>query len=323
MDDEEQLQTRVAWYYYVDNLTQQQIANRMGTSRVRINRLLAACRESGIVQISINSKLAGCVELERQLVRCYGLREAVVVPTPDDEDSITEAIGVGAGGYLDGVLRDGQTVAIGWGRTLVHTLRALSARAYHAMSVVSLQGGLSHCAHLNTFEIVSDFATRLGADCYYFAAPIYASSETARDVLLQQDAIHETYERARRADVAIVTLGDMTRSLVVNYGIRHAQDVDAVRRAGAVGDLLGHFIDADGRAVEHELNRRTVAVSMSDLRSIENVVLATGGAHKYEATRAAMRGGYANVLVTDESTARRLVDESNSIEHAPETVSAP
>lgn len=322
MDDEEQLQTRVAWYYYVGNLTQQQIANRMGTSRVRINRLLAASRESGIVQISINSKLAECVELEQQLVQCYGLHAAVVVPTPDDEELVTEAIGVGAGGYLDDAIHDGQTVAIGWGRTLAYTLRALSARAYRSMSVVSLQGGLSHCARLNTFEIVSDFATRLGADCYYFAAPIYASSEAARDTLLQQEAIRETYERARNADLAIVTLGDMTRSLIVNYGVRRAKDVVAVQRVGAVGDMLGQFIDADGCLVDHELNRRTVAVSLDDLRSIDEVVLASGGQHKFEVTRAAVRGGYANVLVTDEATARRLVDESDGASHVSRKASA-
>ena len=82
-DPEEELQARVAWYYYVGNLTQQQIATRIGSNRVRVNRLLAAGRESGLVQITINSKIASCAELEQRLIDGYGLGDAIVVPTPD------------------------------------------------------------------------------------------------------------------------------------------------------------------------------------------------------------------------------------------------
>lgn len=310
VDEEEQLQTRVAWYYYVDNLTQQQIANRLGTSRVRINRLLAAGRESGVVRININSRLSKCVELEQRLISRYALQGAVVVPAPDDETRVREAIGLGAGSYLSGVIGDGQTVAVGWGRTLGHTLRAVSAHNYRDTSVVSLQGGLSHCARINTFEIVFDFANRFGSDCYYFAAPIYVSSEAARDMVLKQDAIRETYEKARNADLAILTAGDMTESLIVEYGLSRPDEVQALRRAGAVGDVIGHFIDGDGQLVEHELNRRTVAVRLDDLRAIDTVILVSGGAPKFAVTRAALRGGYTNVLVTDEMTALRLCEDS-------------
>lgn len=307
VDPEEQRQTRVAWYYYVGNLTQQQIAARMGTSRASVNRLLAAGRESGVVQITINSRLSECVQLEQALVRRFGLRDAVVVPSMADDDRMREALGVGAGRYLGQAVNDGQTVAIGWGRTLIHTLRAVEGRSYRDISVVSLQGGLPRCAHLNTFEIVFDFASRLAAECYYFAAPIYADNEAARDVLLNQRGVRETYERARHADLAIMTAGDMTGSLIVEYGLRGEADAQALREAGAVGDLIGHFIDADGQPVAHELNRRTVAVQLEDLRSIAEVVLIAGGARRQAVIRAALRGGYVNTLVTDENSARALI----------------
>lgn len=305
-DPEEQHQTRVAWYYYVGNLTQQQIATRLGTSRARVNRLLAAGRESGLVQIAINGRLSECVTLEQALIQRFGLREAIVVPSMEDEDRMREALGVGAGRYLGQAVADGQTVAIGWGRTLSHTLRAVAARNHHHLSVVSLQGGLPHCAYLNTFEIVFDFASRFAADCYYFAAPIYADSEVARDVLLAQHSIRETHERARRADIAVMTAGDMQGSLIVEYGLRHAADARALREAGAVGDLIGHFIDADGEPVAHELNRRTVAVRLDELRAIPEVILIAGGPRREAVTHAALRGGYVDTLVTDERTATAL-----------------
>lgn len=307
VDENHQIETRVAWYYYVGNLTQQQIADRLGTSRVRVNRLLAACRESGIVQISINSGLANCVALEESLISRYGLEAAVVVPTPHDEQLLREAIGVGAGNYLNDVINDGDTVALGWGRTLVNTWRAMRARPGQGQTVVSMLGGVDHSPLLNTFEIALGFADRLGAACHYVTAPIYASSREARDVLLAQDTIQQAFDKARKADIAVLTAGDMKESLIVKYGLTVAE-TETLIRAGAVGDLLGHFIDADGRIIEEDLNRRTVALSLEDLGAIDRTVLVAGGAFKTEVTRATLTGGYADVLITDETTAEKLSD---------------
>ncbi|MBX6321395.1 MAG: sugar-binding transcriptional regulator [Rhodospirillaceae bacterium] len=307
VDPEEELQARVAWYYYVGNLTQQQIAARIGSNRVRVNRLLAASRESGLVQITINSKIASCAALERRLVERYLLQEATVVPTPERPELVRDAIGVGAGAWLSRNIRDGMTIGMGWGRTLRSVLRAVQGRNFERLSIVSLQGGLAHCSRLNTFEIVSDFADLFNADRHFFAAPIYASSAAARDVILEQDAIRETHEKARRADLAILTVGDMVESLIIIYGLAGPEEVRSLRAAGAVGDVLGHFVGPDGAPVDHPLNRRAVAISLEDLRSIREVVLVSGGRRKVDITRAALRGGYVTVLVTDEQTARRLV----------------
>jgi DNA-binding transcriptional regulator LsrR (DeoR family) len=308
VDPEEQLQARVAWHYFVGNLTQQQIANRLGTSRVRVNRLLAACRENGVVQISITSRLASCVALEESLRERFGLREAVVVPTPEQERYVQDAIGVGAGTYLSRHLRGGLNVGIGWGRTLRSVIRALPARPLDGLSVVSLQGGLSHCSRINTFEIVSDFADLFGADRHFFAAPIYASSEQARDILLEQEAIRETYDKAKAADLAVVTAGDLTQSLIVEYAVSDPADLRQLQQAGAVGDVIGNFIDADGRPVDHPLNRRTVGLSIDDLKRLPHVVMVSGAAHKIAVTRAALSGGFVDVLVTDEATAEALAE---------------
>ena len=230
-----------------------------------------------------------------------------MVPTPDRAEHVRDAIGVGAGAYLSKTISDGSTIGIGWGRTLRAVLRAIQGRNYEALSIVALLGGLSHVSGINTFEIVSDLAGLFNADQHFFAAPIYASSEKARDIILQQDAIRETYEKARKADLAIITVGDMVESLVVTYGLGGADQVKTLMAAGAVGDVIGHFIDANGDIVDHPLNRRTIAISLEDLRGIRKVVLVAGGRKKIDIMRAALRGRYVTVLVTDEHSAKRLL----------------
>jgi DNA-binding transcriptional regulator LsrR (DeoR family) len=219
------------------------------------------------------------------------------------------ALGIGAANYLTQHIAAGHTIGLGWGRTIRAVLRALPQRAYGPVSAVSLQGGLAHCPSINTFDIVSDFADLCHADGYLFPAPIYVSSQKVRDVILQEDAVRETYELARGCDLAVLTVGDLTESLVITYGVKDPDDLRTLRKAGAVGDVLGHFVDEHGKLINHPLNRRTVAVALDDLRGVKCVVLVSGSAKKFLVTRATLRGGYVSVLVTDEDTARRLCEE--------------
>jgi len=130
VDPEQQQQIRIAWAYFVEGLTQAEIAERLGLTRLRVNRILQICREAGVIQIRIQSPLASCVALERALIRRYGLRDAVVVPTPRDEDKIRAAIGVALGGYVENAVHDGMLVGIGWGaQSILGVTRIDSASA--------------------------------------------------------------------------------------------------------------------------------------------------------------------------------------------------
>src|SRR5262245_13732575 len=98
--DDEQLRVRVAWLYFMEGLTQADIAGRLGITRLRANRLLGEARAGGLVSIQVNSRLADCVALERQLVTETGLRDAVVVPTPADPDQVPVVLGRATAEYL-------------------------------------------------------------------------------------------------------------------------------------------------------------------------------------------------------------------------------
>jgi DNA-binding transcriptional regulator LsrR (DeoR family) len=305
--DAEHVRARVAWYYYVGGLTQQEIADKLGITRLRVNRIVGQARADGLVQIDIRMPLARCVALEERLRERYGLAEVSVVPTLDDDAELQRVVGEAAGVMLDPLLRDGQGLGVGWGRTLSAALKRLTARRFSRGWVATLMGGLTRGSGTNTFEVSTGFAKVLGSECYYLAVPIYFPSPESRDALMQHYGIAEAYRRARLADIALVSCGDTsTRSLLVSTQIV-TENIAELRAAGAVGDLLGVFLDAEGRPVEHPLNRRVMALSPFDLKAIPNSILASGGQHKAPVIRAVLTGGYVKRLVTDEACAEAVL----------------
>jgi DNA-binding transcriptional regulator LsrR (DeoR family) len=306
-DAEAQLQARAAWYYYMGGMTQQEIADRLGLTRLRVNRLVGQARAEGIVRIDVRLPLASCVALEQKLKQRLGLDDAVVVPTLPDADAQQLAIGEAAGALLDPLLRDGIGLGVGWGRTLRAAVRRLTPHRFVSSWVAALMGGLTRGSGTNTFEVATEFARLLGAECYYVAAPIYCPSTESRSTLLTHYGLAEVMRRAREGHVAIVSCGDLTpRSLLASTHIV-SECIGELKEAGAVGDLLGTFLDADGRAVEHPLNERVMALPLAELKAYPISILASGGREKQAIVRAVMRGGYVRRLVTDEATAESLL----------------
>lgn len=308
---EDQLNIRIAWDYYVNSMTQQQIADRLGTTRVRVNKALATCRETGVVQIRINSPLASCIALEDLIQERFGLERVTVVPSPEDPSTIFRVLGVGVAPRIEDHLTDGCIIAVGWGRTLRQAVRELPGRALPNMTVLSLLGGLHYGSANNTVEIASSLAGLFGGSYYYLAAPVFAPSEPYRDMILEEASVQDVLGKARQADLALLTVGDLSeRSLMLELGLVNPEDARSLRAAGAVGDLLGRWLDRDGIEVNHPLNRRAISLDLEDLRRIKKVVLVSGGPYKAEIIRAVLLRNVVHELVIDESAAQQLLDQS-------------
>lgn len=306
-DDDEQRRLRVAWLYFVEGLTQADIATKLGITRLRANRLLGAARESGLVNIQVNARLSGCVALKRELVAATGLKDAVIVPTPADAEQIAPMLGRATADYLARHLGENRARAlgIGWGATLRETVRHMASANLHDLSINSMMGGLTQGSELNTFEIASEFARRVNAQCNYLAAPIYSGSPKSRDTILAQDVFREAFQRLAAIDVALMSVGDLSRrSLLIRYGLPRDVTVESLRVSGAVGDILGTFLDAAGQPIRHPVNKRVIALPIDMLRKIDTVIAASGGLNKIAVLASALQGKLCNVLIADEASAR-------------------
>lgn len=304
------LRTKVAWLYYMEGMTQDEISKTLDLSRSRVLRFLANARQSGLVQIRVTAKLSACVELERDLETKIGLGRAIVVPKPQDPATTHDIIGAVLGGYINDLVAEKMTIGLGWGRTLSASLPAIEHREPMGINVLSLLGGLTRVSGVNPSESAWRLADRLSAECYLMAAPVYAPDGRTRNALLAHPGIQEIFRRATLLDAAIVSAGELSPfSTVSEHSLLEREELSSLQAAGAVGDVLCRFIDAEGNIIDHPVNERVVSVDPRDLRTARKLVLASGGWQKYEIIRGALRLLKPHVLITDESVAGRLAAE--------------
>lgn len=308
IDPEEQLATRAAWLYFVANHTQADVGKKLGLTRVRINRLLAYARQQGLVQVTITGRLADSIVLEDKLKSVFNLVDAVVVPTSGEADQLRQMVAAAAGHYLGKQLADGMSVGVGWGQTLRYSLSSVPRKTFKRLSVVSLIGGLTRSSAVNPHETASHLADIVGAQCYYFAGPAFTDNEATRTVLMNQPLLQDVFERGSKVDLAFLSVGEMSQSsTMARLGLITREEVASLAAAGAVGDLCSHWLNDRGEVVDHTLNKRAVALPPERLRHVRRVILVSGGRNKVAMMHGVLKAGYANIVVTDETTARALV----------------
>ena len=303
------IKARVAWLYYMEGMTQDQVAQELGIHRTRVLRMLSASRQDGTVQIRVTAKLTRCVELERRVEGLFGIDRAIVIPQPRGQARTADVIGAVLGAFIADNLRGNMTIGLGWGRTLSSSLPAIVNSGHAGVTVVSMLGGLTKVSSVNPSEFAWRIADRLSAECYLLAAPVFAPDGRTREALMTHPGIKEIFRRAGQLDLAILSAGDLSPySTFAEYGLLEKDELAGLVRAGAVGDVLCRFIDAQGQVIDHPVNDRVVAVDPRQLTNARQIVLASGGWHKFEAILAAIRLLHPHVLITDEAVAERLAE---------------
>ena len=303
---------KAARLHYEFGLTHREVSEMLGISRVKATRLLGQARDTGIVRITVNSDASPYALLETQLVQRFGLDEAVVVPSFEDESRQRSAVARGAAGYLQRVLRDGMTVTIGLSRTLALMPDFIVTPAHVEATFVPLGGGLSRTSHaVNAHESTERLAQLFGGHAEHLHAPAVMGSRDVARALRGEPAISRALAQAAEADLALVGVGGMQTATVnlLAAGDITRDELGELRAAGAVGDIGARFFDRQGQLVAHELNERLIGLTLEEIGRIATRVVAATGPDKHTALQAALTAGLATVLVTDAGMAHRLLDD--------------
>ena len=302
------LRLRAAWMYYVEEMTQNAVADALGVGRVTVVRLLRDARALNEVKISLGRGIAELRDLEVGLERAFGLTEAVVAPLSSADADPTAAIGAATGQFVSDFLAPGMTLGVGWGRTLLRSLGFIDERPIERLSVVSLLGGISAVRQSNPAEFAWQFSRLFGADCYLIAAPALVDSHATKRTLIERCGIGPVLELADSLDAFLISVGGMNVDATSHlYGHFSGEDRQSLLARGAVGDVLYNFFDVSGALVDHPINSRVMSVSIPQLLRTPTRILTSGGPEKVDAILGALRMISPTVLVTDEVTAGALL----------------
>jgi lsr operon transcriptional repressor len=314
----EELMLRVAWFYYKDELTQDEIARRLSVSRASAGRMLERARRVGLVSINLNADHLNAFEVSNQLRQTFNLAEALVVPDhekePPDHHLLNARLGLGGAQFMSTHLRPGGTLGVGWGETVSRVVGSTNFGAVGSLHLVTLTGGVDGYLQTILSSKGDGLAETEATTATIIPTPIVASTPKLAAALKAEPAIQQVLKQASGVDQAIVGVGTPAAdATIVQMGYLAADDVRFLRDRGVVGDILGQFFDADGNVVDLEIHRRRIGIELSDLASIPKVVGVAGGLHKAEAILGALHGGFLNVLVTNELVALRLLELEQAI----------
>lgn len=305
------LRLRAAWMYYVEEMTQNEVADALGIGRVTVARLLTDARALHEVRITLSREVAELPRLELALERRFGLKEAVLAPAAGDAADASAPIGAAAGQYLSTILRANMRIGLGWGRTLSQTLPFIDDRPVQNLSVLSLLGGVTRAQATNPSEFAWQFARAFQAQCYLIPAPALVDSTETKTALIDRCGLGDVFEEARALDTILVSVGTVEgASSLFDTGLATTADRDALVARGAVGNLLYHFFDRTGRLIDHPINERIMAVPLDLIRRAPNRILVSGGSAKVEAMIGCMKLLAPTVCITDETTAAAMLAQT-------------
>ncbi len=302
---------KIASLYYDQGKTQQEIADEVGITRSAISRLLTEAREEGIVEIVVHYPWKTSRALEEALAEAFSLKSVRVLVSADKTyQEMLQGIGVLAAEYLGSVLHDGISIGISWGTALYEMIKAMSPRNLPQAEVVQLIGATG-AENISTDGpmLAQLLSNRLGCMCRYLHSPLIIDSEAGQNILIQDRSIQMTLERARKVNIALVGIGTTDPQLysLLRAGYVTVEETAAIRTAGAVGDICAHHYDAWGRLLDIDINRRVVGITLDELKHVGTVVGVAGSEKKAETILGALRGGYINVLITDEAAAQGVL----------------
>ncbi len=308
-----ELLAKVAAMYYEGDMTQSDIAAALDLSRVKIYRLLKEAREAQVVRVLIDWPLKRSPALEARLVERFGLEQALALQTgATDSALLRRQIAQLAARCLESLLADGARLSICFGSTTYEVISAIRPDFQANVRVMQATGSLPHALkEFDSSALTRQLARKLGGEAHYLSSPLLADNVEAAAVIREQAVVRQALEQVRRADIALVGIGDLdpATSGFVRAGVAGSGQLRSYRERGAIGDMAWQIFDRAGQPFPCELNGRIIGVTLGELSALPRTVAVAVGLNKAAAIAGALRSGAINVLCTDEATAASVLED--------------
>ncbi|QNT79224.1 sugar-binding transcriptional regulator [Entomobacter blattae] len=309
---EKRLLTEMAVDYYLNEITQEEIAKKFGISRIKVGRLLKQARQEGIVEISIPNHSILNVELEQKMLELFSIQRVLIAQDHPDEDEQRKRVASLVSKWLSQHIKDQMVIAVGQGRNISAVADHASVTVERECHFISCIGGSHRTGDfLNADHICRRLAKKYGGTSETLYAPAYVEKRSLKEALMKNQTVKATFDRACRADIALVGIGDINDgNYMVKLGWFTRQELkDASQQQGVIGDIAGYdFFNTHGKHVDTVMNDRVIGIGMEELRHIPYVIGIAAEHTKSLAILGALRSGVIDVIATSALNIRNILN---------------
>jgi DNA-binding transcriptional regulator LsrR (DeoR family) len=310
--DEIRLLNHILNLYYMEGQTQSEIAQRLGLSTAKVNRLLVKGREQGYVKITIRTPYQQLFDLGARLEAIFGIHDAIVIPSlPEGSSSQLNDLGAVAADFLLAHLREGDILAITPGTTVQSVVQALEVTRTYRVEVVPILGAIQGPIESDMNYLATNMADKLGGKAYQLHAPAFVETREDCELLSSMEPFKEILDIARRASIALLGVGtvDVEASRFVQYTALSAEEMTRIADVyGGTGEIAAHIYNIDGQPCGKEYTDRLIGLTLTEILNIPFRIGVAATASKALPIYSALRGGYLHALITDEAAARGILE---------------
>lgn len=308
MDYSKNLLIKVAELYYNQNMNQQQIGDKLKISRVKVSRLLAEAKNKGMVKIDIIYPKDNCIELEKQLEEKYNLEEAIIVSSAEkSQDIIYSEVTSAVAQFIEVKVNKDDIIGIAWGRTLKKVADRIND-VNKEVKIVQLLGNIGSSS-VSGDVIVRTISNYFCGSIYLLPTPAIVDNVEIKKAIMSDGNISAIFNIQKQCSLAVVGVGGVSeKSTLALSQYLTKEDIQNLKLDGAIGEVCGRFIKSNGQLCKTSVNDRVLGIEINDLKLIPCVVAVATGEEKVEPVKAVLNTGAINVLVTDENTAKKIVE---------------
>lgn len=294
----------------MEGMGQGDVAKFVKISQAKVSRLLTLARERGIVHITVADYEPREKDLETRLRVQLGLTGAVVLKSVARLTSteLRKNTGLFGAPAMETLIKPRFTIAVGGGRSIQALVDNLHESQNKAPVIVQSMGSIdSSISSFDAQEIGRTVARKLGGSFIAMNTPAYVPEKKMRDALHGLKQIRMVNEYLDQADLAIIGVGTLDNSLFIERGVLSKNDIKEIKDAGAVGEICGRFIDANGKECDTRWRDCVMSIELSQLAKIPMTIGVVTADDRSSAIKAAIKGGLLKSLIIDEAGALALL----------------
>ncbi|WP_109407694.1 sugar-binding transcriptional regulator [Proteus genomosp. 4] len=304
-----------AWLYYQDGLSQSEVANIMGVSRVTVVKYLHLAREKGFVNISLDSSVFSTIDYAIRIKAKFDLNNVLILPDEEKNKSQhtlnmnRERLAKAGAMYLSQIMGDDDILGVAWGRTIYKLGNYLPPKSLKNVTVLQMIGAVAPQPDFKTAEAAALIANKLSGCSINLHVPAVVSSARLAMELQAEPIIRRNFSALNQCNKALFVVGNtLDDNPLVTTGVLTSSEMAQYRDLGAVGVICGRFYDLQGNPLVSDIDLRIMGISLAQLRQIPQRLFIAGGVENIQATIGVIKGGYATDIVIDEVTALALLE---------------